>query len=38
MSKSKHLAALALGGVGEIGTNMLVYECNGEFIVVGRWG
>lgn len=32
--KTKQLAALALGGVGHIGTNMMVYECNGEFIVV----
>jgi ribonuclease J len=32
--KTKQLAALALGGVGHIGTNMMVYECNGEYIVV----
>lgn len=32
--KTKQLAALALGGVGHIGTNMMVYECNGELIVV----
>lgn len=33
MSKN-HLAALPLGGVGEIGHNMMVYECNGDMIVV----
>lgn len=33
MSKN-HLAALPLGGVGEIGMNMMVYECNGDIIVV----
>jgi len=32
--KTKQLAALALGGVGHIGTNMMVYECNGDLIVV----
>ncbi len=32
--KTNQLAALALGGVGHIGTNMMVYECNGEYIVV----
>lgn len=34
MSKAKHLAALPLGGVGIIGTNMMVYDCGGEYIVV----
>lgn len=34
MSKAKHLAALPLGGVGIIGTNMMVYEYGGEYIVV----
>lgn len=34
MTKIKGLAALPLGGVGIIGTNMMVYECNGEFIIV----
>lgn len=34
MSKHKHLAALALGGVGIIGTNMMVYDCDGDLIVV----
>jgi ribonuclease J len=34
MSKTKQLAALALGGVGHIGTNMMVYECDGQYIVV----
>lgn len=33
MSK-KHLAALPLGGVGIIGMNMMVYECDGSYIVV----
>jgi ribonuclease J len=33
MSK-KQLAALPLGGVGEIGINMMLYECDGEYIVV----
>lgn len=33
-NKKQHLAALALGGVGKIGQNMMVYECNGDFIVV----
>ncbi|MBI1308918.1 MAG: RNase J family beta-CASP ribonuclease [Proteobacteria bacterium] len=31
---NKHLAALPLGGVGIIGTNMMVYEYGGEYIVV----
>jgi ribonuclease J len=34
MSKNKHLAALPLGGVGIIGTNMMVYDCDGDLIVV----
>jgi ribonuclease J len=37
MSKTKNkarLAALPLGGVGEIGRNMMVYECDGELIIV----
>ncbi|MCP5404810.1 MAG: ribonuclease J [Pseudomonadaceae bacterium] len=34
MSKRKHFAALALGGVGRIGMNMMVYECDGKYIVV----
>ncbi len=34
MTKLKQLSALALGGVGHIGTNMMVYECNGDLIVV----
>ena len=34
MSKQKHLAALPLGGVGIIGTNMMVYDCDGDLIVV----
>lgn len=34
MSKNKHLSALPLGGVGIIGTNMMVYECDGDIIVV----
>lgn len=34
MTNSKHLAALALGGIGRIGMNMMVYDCNGEYIVV----
>ncbi|NBV54615.1 MAG: ribonuclease J [Proteobacteria bacterium] len=34
MSKVKQLAAMPLGGVGIIGTNMMVYECNGDLIVV----
>lgn len=33
MSK-KQLAALPLGGVGEIGMNMMLYECDGDYIVV----
>jgi ribonuclease J len=37
MSKNKskaRLAALPLGGVGEIGRNMMVYECDDEMIIV----
>lgn len=34
MTNRKHLAALALGGVGRIGMNMMVYECDGKYIVV----
>lgn len=34
MKKAKHLAALPLGGVGIIGTNMMVYDCDGDLIVV----
>lgn len=34
MSKRKQLAAMALGGVGKIGMNMMVYECDGKYIVV----
>jgi ribonuclease J len=34
MSKRKQLAAMALGGVGQIGMNMMVYECDGKYIVV----
>jgi ribonuclease J len=34
MSKKKQLAALPLGGVGEIGMNMMLYECDGDYIVV----
>ncbi len=33
-NKQKHLAALPLGGVGIIGTNMMVYDCDGDLIVV----
>ncbi|TKW61471.1 MAG: ribonuclease J [Blastochloris viridis] len=33
-NKHKHLAALPLGGVGIIGTNMMVYDCDGDLIVV----
>ena len=33
-SKVKGLSALPLGGVGEIGMNLMVYECDGEMIVV----
>jgi ribonuclease J len=32
--KLKGLSALPLGGVGEIGMNLMVYECDGEMIVV----
>lgn len=31
---TKKLCALPLGGVGEIGMNMMVYECNGEILIV----
>ncbi|MFZ2587688.1 MAG: ribonuclease J [Alphaproteobacteria bacterium] len=34
MTKTNHIAALALGGIGRIGMNMMVYECNGQYIVV----
>lgn len=34
MTKRKQLAAMALGGVGHIGMNMMVYECDGDIIVV----
>lgn len=30
----KILSALPLGGVGEIGMNMMVYECDGDLVVV----
>lgn len=33
-NKTKHLSALPLGGVGIIGTNMMVYDCDGDLIVV----
>ena len=36
MAKAKKpiLSALPLGGVGEIGMNMMVYECDQEMIIV----
>ena len=34
MNQNKHLAALPLGGVGLIGSNMMVYDCDGDLIVV----
>ena len=33
-AKKARLAALPLGGVGEIGMNMMVYECDDDMIVV----
>lgn len=34
MAKKQHgLTALPLGGLGEIGMNMMVYECDGEMII-----
>ncbi len=33
-AKQQTLSALPLGGVGEIGRNMMVYECNGDIAIV----
>lgn len=34
MSKNQALIATPLGGLGEIGMNLMVYECNGRLLVV----